>query len=181
MARRKRRRQTGQRGRNALKKGASGGQPRHRSGRLRDGPVRPNAGDRRGRFVIYAAVAGTVILLAGWLLAGPFLGRGSEAAAGPVLVVEADMGGFRPKVLHAQAGETITLRVKSLDTRFHLDGGGKHQFAIDELGINIIAPPRGTEEATLTVAEPGVYPFYCSVCCGGKANPSMWGRLIVHG
>ncbi len=90
------------------------------------------------------------------------------------------MGGFRPKVIRARAGEPITIRLESLDTRFHLDGGGQHQLAIDELGVNLIASPLGTSDTTFVVPEPGVYPFYCSICCGGKANPTMWGRLIVR-
>jgi heme/copper-type cytochrome/quinol oxidase subunit 2 len=123
---------------------------------------------------------GAVVLLAGWLAARPFLGRGDEVDTARVIVVEVDMGGFHPKVIRAKVGEPITILVKSLDNRFHTDGGGKHQFAIDELGVDVIAPPLGSETATFTVSEPGVYPFYCSICCGGKANPSMWGRLIVE-
>ncbi len=137
--------------------------------------------ERRRRPFTYAALAGAVVLLAGWLALGPLLGRGDNSDRGELLVVEADMSGFRPKVLHAQAGEPITVRLKSLDTQFHTDGGGKHQFAIDKLGVDIIAPPRGSRKASFTVSEPGVYPFYCSICCGGKGNPSMWGRLIVRG
>lgn len=89
------------------------------------------------------------------------------------------MAGFQPFVISAQAGRPITVQLESMDTRFHLDGGGRHQFAIDELGVNIIAPPLGVAEETFVVEEPGEYRFYCSICCGGKANPSMWGTLIV--
>jgi heme/copper-type cytochrome/quinol oxidase subunit 2 len=118
-------------------------------------------------------------LLGVWLIGRTFLGSGDAAERGQVVLVEANMSGFRPKVIRVKAGEPVTVRLKSLDTPFHTDGGGKHQFAIDELGVDIIAPPGGTREATFTVSEPGVYGFYCSVCCGGKANRAMWGRLIV--
>ncbi|MBI2074196.1 MAG: cupredoxin domain-containing protein, partial [Gemmatimonadetes bacterium] len=57
---------------------------------------------------------------------------------------------------------------------------GKHQFAIDALGVNIIAPPLGTREATFTPPAPGAYEYYCDVCCGGRANPTMVGKLIVE-
>ncbi len=112
-------------------------------------------------------------------MARPFL-RGGNDDAGAVLLVQADMGGFRPKLIRARAGDTITIRLESLDNRFHTDGGGKHQLAIDELGVDIIAPALGGREVTLVVSEPGVYPFYCSICCGGKGNPNMWGRLVIE-
>ncbi len=110
----------------------------------------------------------------------PFVPRSDSGDESGVIVVEADMGGFHPKLIRARAGESVTLRLESLDTPFHTDGGGKHQLAIDRLGIDIIAPPRGSEEITFVAPEPGVYAFYCSICCGGKANPAMWGRLIVE-
>jgi cytochrome c oxidase subunit II len=135
---------------------------------------------RKGRRAMYGILAGAVLLFASWLVARPFLGGGDGSDRGQVILVEADMQGFQPKVIRAKAGEPITIRLKSLDTRFHTDGGGKHQFAIDELGVDIIAPPLKSQKATFTVSEPGVYRYYCSICCGGKANPTMWGRLIVE-
>lgn len=82
-------------------------------------------------------------------------------------------------MIRARAGRPLTVRLTSVDTRFHTDGGGQHQFAIDRLGVNIIAPPLGTREATFTPPAPGVYEYYCDVCCGGRANPTMQGKLIV--
>lgn len=84
-----------------------------------------------------------------------------------------------PDRAKALTGQPITLRLESLDTRFHTDGEGRRQLAIDELGINLIAPPLGAAQATLLVSRPGTYRFYCGICCGGKANRAMWGRLIV--
>ncbi len=135
---------------------------------------------RRRRAATYVALAGIVLALAVWLGSRPLLRRDQATVQGEVLVVQADMAGFRPQVIRAKAGRPITLRLESLDTRFHRDGGGRHQFAIDTLGINIIAPPLGSRDTTFVVSEPGVYPFYCSICCGGKANPNMWGQLIVE-
>ena len=136
--------------------------------------------ERRTRHVFgYGLVVVVVLGLAGWLVARPLLGN-RPIPRGDVRVVQADMGGFRPTVLSVQANTPFTIRLESLDTRFHRDGGGRHQFAIDELGIDIVAPPLGSREETFVVREPGTYSFYCSICCGGKANPSMWGRLIVE-
>jgi len=90
------------------------------------------------------------------------------------------MGGFSTSEIQAKAGRPLTVRLTSVDNRFHTDGGGKHQFAIDALGVDIIAPPLGTREATFTPKEPGIYEYYCDVCCGGRANPTMVGKLIIE-
>ena len=127
-----------------------------------------------------AAVVG-VLALSGWLVARPLLRGKTVADRGDVLVVQANMGGFQPKILRVKANTPVTIQLESQDTRFHLDGGGRHQFAIDELGVDIVAPPLGFQEETFVFSEPGTYPFYCSICCGGKANPTMWGQLIVEG
>ncbi|MBI4562146.1 MAG: cupredoxin domain-containing protein [Candidatus Rokubacteria bacterium] len=94
--------------------------------------------------------------------------------------IKGTMGGFSHQMIRAKAGRALTIRLTSVDNRFHTDGGGKHQFAIDALGVNIIAPPLGTREATFTPTTPGVYEYYCDVCCGGRANPTMQGKLIVE-
>ncbi len=91
------------------------------------------------------------------------------------------MDGFSPKEIRVRVGEPVTVRLISLDNQFHTDGGGKHQWAVDELGVNIVAPPMGDKSATFTPEKPGTYTFYCNICCGGRANPSMQGTLIVQG
>ncbi len=134
---------------------------------------------QRRRRVTYVTLAATAVLFAGWLGIRPLVRSARASDPGEVYLVQANMQGFQPKVINAKVGEPITVRLESLDTRFHRDGGGRHQFAIDTLGVNIIAPPLGSSEATFVVSEPGVYAYYCSICCGGRANPTMWGRLIV--
>lgn len=103
-----------------------------------------------------------------------------QTQTGATLVaVEADMSGLYPKVIYAKAGEPLTIQLTSLDTPYHMDGGGKHQFAIDDLDVNIIAEPKGMSSQTFTPDGPGEYEFYCDICCGGRANPTMVGRLVV--
>jgi heme/copper-type cytochrome/quinol oxidase subunit 2 len=132
---------------------------------------------KRGAYllIVVAAVAG-----AGWLLAPALGGPGSRPAGEDVVEIKGTMGGFSPSVIRAKAGRPLTVRLTSVDNRFHTDGGGKHQFAIDALGVNLIAPPLGTREVTFTPTAPGVYEFYCDVCCGGRANPTMVGTLILE-
>jgi heme/copper-type cytochrome/quinol oxidase subunit 2 len=98
-----------------------------------------------------------------------------------VLDIKADMSGFDQKEIRLKVGEPVTVRLTSLDNSHHTDGGGKHQWAVDELGLNVVAPPEGSEYVTFTPDKPGEYMFYCDICCGGKANPSMNGKLIVEG
>ncbi|HLF01551.1 MAG TPA: cupredoxin domain-containing protein, partial [Anaerolineales bacterium] len=101
--------------------------------------------------------------------------------AGNVIDVKADMAGFDMKEIRVKTGQPVTVRLTSLDNSHHTDGGGKHQWAVDELGVSIIAPPEGTNYATFTPAKAGTYTFYCDICCGGRANPTMQGTLIVEG
>lgn len=130
------------------------------------------------RWTYFLIVSG-VAAWAGWLLVPAFWGWGvgSDSA---IVEIKGTMGGFSMSEIRAKAGRPLTVRLTSVDNRFHTDGGGKHQFAIDSLGVDIIAPPLGTQEATFTPPGPGTYEYYCDVCCGGRANPTMVGKLIVE-
>lgn len=130
------------------------------------------------RAVAFAGVA----LVVGVLAVGLVVSRlaGPAATDATAISVRADMGGFDPGALSVRAGETVRIEFASLDTAFHSDGGGWHQFAIDELGIDWKVGPQSSEVFTLTApATPGTYAWYCDVCCGGKENPSMQGTLTV--
>jgi heme/copper-type cytochrome/quinol oxidase subunit 2 len=140
---------------------------------------RPGRGRLWKRWAYLLIVAATAAGSA-WLLAPALWGGGGRPAGGDIVEIKGTMGGFSPSLIRAKAGRPLTVRLTSVDTRFHTDGGGKHQFAIDALGVNIIAPPLGTREATFTPPAPGVYEYYCDVCCGGRANPTMVGKLIVE-
>lgn len=135
---------------------------------------------QRRRAVSFTLVVLAVLSLAGYLVAKAFSRPELESLAGTVIDVAADMGGFDKPEIHVRAGEPVTIRLTSLDNSHHTDGGGKHQFAVDELGINIIAPPLRADYATFTPTTPGEYTFYCDICCGGRANPTMSGKLVVE-
>lgn len=100
--------------------------------------------------------------------------------AGNVIDVAADMAGFDQKEIRVKVGEPVTVRLTSLDNSHHTDGGGKHQWAVDELGVDIVAQPESSNYTTFTPDKPGEYTFYCDICCGGRANPTMNGTLIVE-
>jgi plastocyanin len=129
-----------------------------------------------------AAFAG-IALVVGVLAIGLVVSRlaGPAAADATAIGVRASMGGFDPGALTLTAGETVRIELTSVDTPFHSDGGGWHQFAIDELGIDWQVGPQSSEVFELTVpATPGIYNWYCDICCGGKENPSMQGILTVE-
>lgn len=136
---------------------------------------------RRKRARIFAVISVLVLGAAGYLLFGAFWKPELPRMAGNVIDISADMGGFSRNVVRVKAGEPVTVRLRSLDNSHHTDGGGRHQWAVDELGVNIIAPPLGSSYKTFTPDKPGTYTFYCDICCGGRANPTMSGRLVVAG
>ena len=128
----------------------------------------------------FAIIAVLVLGLTGYLLASAFSAPELPKMAGNVIDVAADMSGFDMKEIRVKAGEPVSVRLTSLDNSHHTDGGGQHQWAVDELGVSIVAPPEGSNYAAFTPEEPGEYTFYCDICCGGRANPTMNGKLIVE-
>ena len=101
--------------------------------------------------------------------------------AGNVIDIASDMDGFDMTEIRIKVGQPVTIRLTSLDNQYHTDGGGKHQWAVDELGLDIIVQPESSDYVTFTPDKPGEYTFYCDICCGGRANPTMNGTLIVEG
>ncbi len=105
----------------------------------------------------------------------------AETANAEVVNLQAGMDGFDLPEIHVKVGDTVKVNLRSMDNQFHTDGEGKHQFAIDQLGVNIIAQPLSVASGTFVASNAGTYTFYCDICCGGKANPTMNGKLIVEG
>lgn len=136
---------------------------------------------QRTRSTIFAVIIIGVLGLAGYYLQRAFFRPGPAPMAGNVIDVQASMSGFDIKEIRVKAGEPVTIRLTSLDNSHHTDGGGKHQWAVDELGVNVIAQPESSDYVTFTPDKAGTYTFYCDICCGGRANPTMNGQIIVQG
>ena len=136
---------------------------------------------RRLRSSIFGVVVIAVLGLAGFYLVKAFFRPAPEPMAGNVIDVEASMSGFDQKEIRVKVGQPVTLRLTSLDNSHHTDGGGKHQWAVEELGVDVIAEPESSNYVTFTPEKTGTFTFYCDICCGGKANPTMNGQLIVEG
>jgi cytochrome c oxidase subunit 2 len=134
----------------------------------------------KARILAFAVVALLVLGAAGYLVAAAFSPRTPPPAAN-VIDISADMGGFSRSEIRVKAGQSVTVRLTSLDNSSHTDGGGKHQWAVDEVKASVVAPALGSNTVTFTPDRPGEYTFYCDICCGGRANPTMQGKLIVEG
>ncbi|PLR82190.1 cupredoxin domain-containing protein [Bacillus canaveralius] len=93
--------------------------------------------------------------------------------------MEISMAGFNPSIIRAKLGEEITLQLVNPDNSAHSDGGGWHQFASDELNFDYKLAPETSKTVTLKFDKAGEYEFYCDICCGGRKNPSMQGKIIV--
>ena len=129
------------------------------------------------------AAFGGIALLVATVAIGLVVSRlaGPAATDTTAIAVHASMGGFDPPALTVSAGETVKIELSSMDTSMHSDGGGWHQFAIDELGVDWKVGPLSSEVFDLAApATPGTYTWYCDICCGGKENPSMQGTLTVE-
>ncbi len=141
--------------------------------------MKKKAATRQDRSTIFILVSLVVLGLAGYFLFQAFWRPELPPVDGNTIDISADMGGFTRKVIRVRVGEPVTVRLTSLDSSHHTDGGGKHQWAVGELGLDIVAPPRGSSYKTFTPAKAGTYTYYCDICCGGRANPTMSGQLIV--
>jgi cytochrome c oxidase subunit II len=104
----------------------------------------------------------------------------ARTSAGPAdKTVQITMGGFSSPVIGATAGQPLRVKILNPDSSYHTDGGGWHQLAIPELGVDARVATRSESVVEIPAVAPGEYAFYCYVCCGGKENPSMQGVLVV--
>lgn len=131
----------------------------------------------RWRYIAGGTIVAAILAIGLFLGFGDFLGR--PAATDEVQSVRMSMAGFEPQMIHAKAGETVTLELWTTDAAPHLEGG-VHTLISDELGIYEELPAESRKTVTLEMPiEPGTYDVYCDTCCGGKAAPTMHGRLHV--
>ena len=110
----------------------------------------------RIRAITYGVIAVLVLGAAGYLLISAFSPKTPPPAANTI-DISADMGGFSVDEIRLKAGEPVTVRLTSLDNSHHTDGGGQHQWAVDELDVSVIAPPLGSNTVTFTPDKPGAY------------------------
>ncbi|MCA0454021.1 MAG: cupredoxin domain-containing protein [Chloroflexi bacterium] len=145
----------------------------------RNKPQVRNHPSTRTRALAFAAIVIVVLGAAGYLLVTALSPRTLPPSEN-TLDVSVAMNGFSTNEIRLKVGQPVTIRVTSLDNSHHTDGGGQHQWAVDEFGVSVIAPPLGSNFITFKPDKTGTFTFYCDICCGGRANPTMQGTLIVE-
>jgi cytochrome c oxidase subunit 2 len=134
----------------------------------------------RKRGIAFISIVVVVLGISSFLLFKAFY-KPALPMADNVIDISADMSGFDKTEIHVKLGQPVTIRLRSLDGPYHSDGGGQHQWAVDDFGVSVVAPPEGFQMVTFTPTKTGVFDFYCDICCGGRANPSMNGKFVVDG
>lgn len=124
----------------------------------------------------FLILGGVVLLAAAGLLLRPYFPTG-ESPQGTVLRIS--MSGWQPSVVEAKVGEPVTLSIVNLDNAYHTDGGGWHNFVLEGQNLEQRVPPKQTGTVSFVLNQPGEYLFYCDICCGGKDNPFMRGKVVV--
>ena len=135
---------------------------------------------QRIRAALFAVLALGTLGLAGFYIRQTLFPPRPPVVARREITIVGSMSGFDQTEIHLKLGQPVTVRLTSLDNALHTDGGGRHQWAVDELGVNLIAPPDGSNTVTFTPKKTGRFTFYCDICCGGRSNPTMNGTLIVE-
>jgi hypothetical protein len=131
------------------------------------------------RSAIFVVLVVGVLGLAGYLLKEAFFKPAPPPIAGNVIDIAADMGGFDKPEIRVKVSEAVTIRLTSLDTSAHTDGGGKHQWAVEELAWTL-SPPKGNQLRNVHPGSAGYVHLLLRHLLWRKANPSMQGKLIVE-
>jgi plastocyanin len=139
----------------------------------------------RIRAAAFLGVVGLVLAVGGYLAFADLFGQRGIATTANAIPVRLSMAGFTPGEIRIPAGETVALELWTTDSAPHLENG-VHTMISDELGIHeelVAAGATGESRRIVEItapAAPGSYDIYCDTCCGGKASPSMHGKLIVE-
>lgn len=144
------------------------------------GASRPSAASPVPRIRVAAfAITAAVVLAVGVSLAfGDFIGR--PAARAGTIDIQSSMAGFTPSEIHVTAGTTVTFDWWTQDASMHL-AGGVHTMIAPDLGLDETLPAESRRSFTWQVPNrPGAYDVYCDTCCGGKASPTMHGRIVIE-
>ncbi len=152
--------------------------PRPRRAKPSDRQTSKSSRSRPFRLAAFAVI----VLVVGGVAIGLVVSRlqGPATTDSTAVQVHASMSGFDPGSLTVKAGQTVKVELSSMDSSMHSDGGGWHEFAIDALGIDWKVGPLSTKVFEfIAPTTAGTYNFYCDICCGGKENPSMQGKLTV--
>jgi cytochrome c oxidase subunit 2 len=133
----------------------------------------------RTRPILFGTIVVAVLVVGGFLAFGDFFNRPAADTTGAI-DVQSSMAGFTPSVITVKAGSTATLSWWTRDAAIHLEGG-VHTMISPELGLDESLPAEGRRFVTWVVPnKPGTYDVWCDSCCGGKASPTMHGKIVVE-
>lgn len=123
------------------------------------------------RFLAFGrpARAGVAVLVALTMSAGPAVGQ-PAADANRTIEITAQQFRFVPSQIEVLEGETVRLRIRSVDVM--------HGLAIPALGISERLAPGEDVVVEFVADTPGRYPFECSVFCG-SGHGAMAGAVVV--
>ena len=139
--------------------------------------------NERIRMAGFGLVVVAVLAAGVYLAFGDFLGQRGATTTTGAISVQSSMAGFGPPI-HVKAGQAVKLDWWTNDAAMHLQGG-VHTMISEELGLYEELPAAGPSgESRKLVAftaplTPGSYDIYCNTCCGGKASPTMHGKIVV--
>lgn len=137
----------------------------------------------RIRKAAFGLIVVGVLATGAYLAFGDFLGQRGATTSADAISVQSSMAGFGPDI-HVKTGQAVTLDWWTNDAAMHLDGG-VHTMISHELGLHEELPAAGPSgESRKLIAftaptKPGEYDIYCDTCCGGKASPTMHGKIVV--
>lgn len=120
-----------------------------------------------------AVLVGAALALAA---AGVGLGLGQGLAAPPggqerEFIIEARQFAFNPARIYVNLGDSVTLRVRSMDIT--------HGLYLDAYGIGVQVPPMEEGVVRFVADRPGKLRYRCSVICG-PLHPFMVGEIVVR-
>lgn len=78
---------------------------------------------------------------------------------------------YNPSVIRVNEGQTVVLRIKSIDV--------PHGLAIEGFRVNVFLPPGDIVEVRFTASKAGEFLYFCNVFCG-TGHPNHKGKLIVE-
>jgi heme/copper-type cytochrome/quinol oxidase subunit 2 len=145
------------------------------------------AAERRSRRIrqgAFGLVVAAILAVGGYLAFGDLAGQRGAATTAGAIPVRLSMAGFTPSEVKVPAGQTVSLELWTTDAAPHLHNG-VHTMISDELDIYEELPaagPTGESRKVVTITTPttpGTYDIYCDTCCGGRASPTMHGKLTV--
>ncbi len=119
----------------------------------------------RRRWAILIAVG--LLILATFFVPLPIV---AAAPQSHTIEMDARTFAFEPSTITVQKGDTVTIRLESLDAQ--------HGLFIDGYDVNLQAEPGKSAQVTFVADKDGKFKFRCSVTCGAL-HPFMIGELNV--